>query len=115
MFVGSTSIPEPPNQTEYLNELERHLEKRHSGPTPFISVSQYLMRVIIHAYRLEREKGRQITDWSIAVIGLSQVKPSVKEVKTLAAGYNARRAFGEWVGECLISADYVLPPLSLTS
>ena len=113
--MGSTSIPEPPNQTEYLSELERHLEKRHSGPTPFISVSQYLMRVIIHAYRLEREKGRQITDWNIAVINLSRVEPSAKEVKTLAAGYNARRAFGEWVGESLIFADYVVAPMSLTS
>ncbi|KAL8919446.1 MAG: hypothetical protein Q9172_004962 [Xanthocarpia lactea] len=113
MFVGSTSIPGPPNQTEYLNELERHLAPRHSGPTPFISVSQYLMRVIIHAYRLEREKGRQITDWNIAVINLSQVKPSVKEVQTLAAGYNAQRAFGEWVVYGSIPASNVLSVIPL--
>ncbi|KAL8857921.1 MAG: hypothetical protein Q9178_005540 [Gyalolechia marmorata] len=113
MFVGSTSIPEPPNQTEYLYELERHLAPRHSGPTPFISVSQYLMRVIIHAYRLEREKGRQITGWSIAVVNLSRLEPSAKEVKTLAAGYNARRAFGEWVVYGSIPASNVLSVMPL--
>ena len=86
----------------YLSELKRHLEKYHSGPTPFISVSPYLMRVIMHACRKdrelrEREKGEG--EWMVAVIALEKVKGDVREVRGLQAGWNAVRAWGEWVGE----------------
>ncbi|KAI4252832.1 MAG: hypothetical protein L6R42_007817, partial [Xanthoria sp. 1 TBL-2021] len=107
MFVNSTSIPDPPTEKEYLAELHRHLEKHHSGPTPFISVSPYLMRVIIHAYRRDREEGQR-TDWSVAVIALSKVTSDVKAVWELNAGFNATMAFGEWVVHGCIPASNVL-------
>lgn len=101
-FVNSSSLAipeEPPAETEYIQELWRHLEKHHSGPTPFISVSPYLMRVVMHAFRRDRELGQR-TEWSVAVIALSKVRADVKAVWGVgAAGWNARRAFGEWVGE----------------
>lgn len=56
------------------------------------------MRVIIHAYRRDREKGHK-TDWSVAVIALSKVSSDIKAVWELNAGFNATMAFGEWVGE----------------
>ncbi|KAI4273787.1 MAG: hypothetical protein L6R38_006249 [Xanthoria sp. 2 TBL-2021] len=107
LFVNSTSIPDPPTEKEYLAELRRHLEKHHSGPTPFISVSPYLMRVIIHAYRRDREKGHK-TDWSVAVIALSKVSSDIKAVWELNAGFNATMAFGEWVVHGCIPASNVL-------
>lgn len=109
MFVNSILIPDPPIEKEYLAELYRHLEKHHSGPTPFITVSPYLMRVIIHAYRRDREKGLK-PDWSVAVIALPKVTSDVRAVWELNAGFNARMAFGEWVGEfCVLpSLDYTI-------
>ena len=100
---SSLAIPdEPPAEPEYIQELWRHLEKQHSGPTSFISVSPYLMRVVMHAFRRDRELGQR-TEWSVAVIALSKVRRAdVRAVwggGAAAAGWNARRAFGEWVGE----------------
>ncbi|KAI4212578.1 MAG: hypothetical protein LQ349_009344 [Xanthoria aureola] len=108
-FVHSSSIPdEPPAEPEYIQELWRHLEKQHSGPTPFISVSPYLMRVVMHAFRRDRELGQR-TEWSVAVIALSKVRADVKAVWGVgAAGWNARRAFGEWVVHGHIPASNVL-------
>ncbi|KAL8767326.1 MAG: hypothetical protein Q9209_006164 [Squamulea sp. 1 TL-2023] len=95
-FINCVPQHDPPENSVYLKELWRHLEKHHSGPTPFISVSQHLMRVIIHAYRRDRDNHEK-TAWNVAVINLSRVTSSVRPVWKLAAGRNARMAFGEWV------------------
>ncbi|KAL8851147.1 MAG: hypothetical protein Q9221_003950 [Calogaya cf. arnoldii] len=115
MFINSISIPDSPDEKEYLNELWRHLEKYHSGPTPFISVSPYLMRVIMHAYRRDREFGEEgKSEWSVAVIALSKVTSSVKAVweldwqKREGNNINGKMAFGEWVVHGSISASNVL-------
>lgn len=95
------SIPEtPPAEDIYIQELWRHLEKQHSGPTPFISLSPFLMRVVMHAFRRDCENGQR-TEWSVAVIALGKVRRAdVRAVWGLsAAGWNARKAFGEWVGK----------------
>ncbi|KAL8646828.1 MAG: hypothetical protein Q9226_006694 [Calogaya cf. arnoldii] len=119
-FVNSISIPDPPNEKEYLYELWRHLEKYHSGPTPFISVSPYLMRVIMHAYRRDRELGEEKSEWNVAVIALSKVTSSVKAVWELdwefidKNGYNGKRAFGEWVVHGSIPASNVLSIIPLS-
>ncbi|KAL8997935.1 MAG: hypothetical protein Q9169_002928 [Polycauliona sp. 2 TL-2023] len=109
-------IPRPPPEAEYLQELERHLHKIPSGPTPFISVSPYLMRVIRHPYR-GRGQGQgcqEEGDWKIAVIALSKVRESdVKAVWTLDAGFNARRAWGEWVVHGSIPPTAILTILPL--
>ncbi|KAL8778274.1 MAG: hypothetical protein Q9213_007494 [Squamulea squamosa] len=106
-FVDCVPQHDPPEDSVYLKELWRHLEKHHSGPTPFISVSQHLMRVIIHAYRRDRENHEK-TAWSIAVINLSKVTSSVRPVWKVPAGRNARMAFGEWVVYGSIPAANVL-------
>lgn len=60
----------------------------------------------MHAYRRDRELGQR-TEWSVAVIALSKVRADVKAVWGLgAAGWNARRAFGEWVGEFLFPIPF---------
>ncbi|KAL9015618.1 MAG: hypothetical protein Q9180_008852, partial [Flavoplaca navasiana] len=112
LFINTVCIPPTTSEEIYLSELKRHLEKYHSGPTPFISVSPYLMRVIMHACRKDRElregekgeKGekrreRENGEWSVAVIALRKVKGDVRAVRGLQAGWNAVRAWGEWVGE----------------
>lgn len=92
-------IVDVPSDSRYLEELERHLAKVHNGVTPFISVSQNLLRVIHHVVRLNRtRKTGQIANWKVAVINLSKVPGSVRAVWNLDAGKNSRQAFGEWVG-----------------
>ncbi|KAL9626343.1 MAG: hypothetical protein Q9204_007382 [Flavoplaca sp. TL-2023a] len=120
LFTNTVCIPPIPSEEIYLSELKRHLEKYHSGPTPFISVSPYLMRVIMHACRKDRElreseeweKGKG--EWSVAVIALSKVKGDVREVRGLQAGWNAVRAWGEWVVYGEIPAENVLCVIPLS-
>ncbi|KAL9602454.1 MAG: hypothetical protein Q9219_001879 [cf. Caloplaca sp. 3 TL-2023] len=92
-----SAIPKPPEEDLYLKELERHLERYHTGTTPFISLSHKLLRVILLALRRSRtQNDNKATDWKIAVIKLSSLS-SARPVWTLNAGRNARRAHGEWV------------------
>lgn len=63
----------------------------------------------MHAFRRDRELGQR-TEWSVAVIALGKVRRAdVRAVWGVgaAAGWNARRAFGEWVGEFSFLSYYV--------
>ncbi|KAL8937363.1 MAG: hypothetical protein Q9211_003725 [Gyalolechia sp. 1 TL-2023] len=123
-FVGLdlTTLPAPPDKQLYLRDLERHLGRKHSGATPFISVSQNLLRVFVHALRRSRQAGKEgKTAWNIAVVNLSRISSSVKAVWDLDAGVHSRRAFGEWVVYgaipssnvlCVVSVDKLLHLLS---
>ncbi|KAL8869737.1 MAG: hypothetical protein Q9198_007809 [Flavoplaca austrocitrina] len=72
--------------------------------------------------REESEKGEG--EWSVAVIALKKVKGDVREVRGLQAGWNAVRAWGEWVvyGEippenilCVIPLSHLLAVMSSTT
>lgn len=94
-------IPQfPVDEQSYLLDLERHLGRKHQGYTPFVSVSQNLLRVFHHALRCNRnaEKGES-QNWNLAVIQLSGVPSLTRAVWDLDAGEHSSRAFGEWVGE----------------
>lgn len=98
--VDPANIPRPLDEDLYLQDLERHLGRSHRGATPFISVSQNLLRVLVHAIRHSRQAGKKSkTGWSIAVISLSRISSSVRAVWDLDAGIHSRWAFGEWVGK----------------
>ncbi|KAL8941152.1 MAG: hypothetical protein Q9216_002417 [Gyalolechia sp. 2 TL-2023] len=98
-FVGIdiTMIPAPSSEEKYLEDLERHLGRKHSGATPFISVCQNLLRVLVHALRRGQAIKEGKTEWNIAVISLSRISSSVRAVWDLDAGIHSRWAFGEWV------------------
>ncbi len=90
----------PANEVEYLKDLERHLARKHSGSTPFISTSETFLRVIHHVLRRCREaKKGTSTDWKIAVINLARVPSLVRPVWKLKAGVHARHSLGEWAGK----------------
>ena len=98
--TGISAIPDPPTEEIYLRELERHLRKYHDGATPFISVSQKLLRMFTLALRRCREAGdTDLSDWKVAVISLSKVPSLVRAVWDLDAGFNAKWSHGEWVGK----------------
>ncbi|KAI4175965.1 MAG: hypothetical protein LQ343_001247 [Gyalolechia ehrenbergii] len=107
-------IPGPPDEDIYLRDLERHLGRKHSGATPLISVSQNLLRVLVHALRRSRQAGKEgKNEWSIAVISLSRISSSIRAVWNLDAGVHSRRAFGEWVVYGAIPSSNVLCVLSV--
>ncbi|KAL8837032.1 MAG: hypothetical protein Q9170_002686 [Blastenia crenularia] len=110
-FVGKT-LPRTPDflsEASYLQELERHLARDHSGVTPFISVSQNLLRVLTLVFRRCREEQQaKVSDWNIAVINLSRLQTTVRAVWTLDAGIHSRLSFGEWVAYGAIPSSCVL-------
>lgn len=89
----------PVDEHNYLFDLERHLGRQHQGHTPFISVSETLLRVLYHALRRIRSNHGEPKDWKLAVIQLAAVPSLVKAVWDLDAGEHAPRARGEWVGK----------------
>ena len=56
----------------------------------------------MHAFRRDRELGQR-TEWSVAVIALSKVRRA-----DVRAVWNARKAFGEWVGEFFFLQSYAV-------
>lgn len=112
--IDPANIPGPPGEDIYLQDLERHLGRNHRGATPFISVSQNLLRVIVHAIRRSRQARREgNTDWNVAVINFSRISYSARAVWVLDVGIHSRRAFGEWVVYGAIPSTSVLCVLSL--
>ncbi|KAL8762495.1 MAG: hypothetical protein Q9184_001530, partial [Pyrenodesmia sp. 2 TL-2023] len=104
----------PTNEVEYLNDLERHLARVHSGYTPFISTSQTLLRVIHLVLRRCREAKEGIsTDWKIGVINLSKVSSLTRPVWKLKAGEHARHSLGEWAVYGTIPSSQVLSVLTI--
>ncbi|KAL8730843.1 MAG: hypothetical protein Q9166_003770 [cf. Caloplaca sp. 2 TL-2023] len=112
MGLEATAISAIASETFYLQEVKRHLAPQPTGHTPFISVSQHLLRVIIHALGRIR-KDRRSTNWKVAVINLSKVTSSVRAAWKLDAGFNARLAFGEWIVYGSIPASNVLSVITL--
>ncbi|KAL8638040.1 MAG: hypothetical protein Q9228_004767 [Teloschistes exilis] len=99
-FVGKTTIPMLPTESQYFRELERHLAREHSGDTPLVSKYQNLMRVIHHAIRRDQKVANsRDSEWKIATINLSQFPGSVQGVWHLNTGEHSSKAFGEWVGK----------------
>ncbi|KAL8964960.1 MAG: hypothetical protein Q9183_004115 [Haloplaca sp. 2 TL-2023] len=126
-FLGAAVSLATPDASSYLQQLERHLAWYHRGVTPFVSVSQNLLRVLRHTTR--GNKGKNVepdesNDWQVALIDLSKVTGSVRAVwetdmdvdldGIVNADYqrdfrkNVRRAFGEWIVWGGIPASAVL-------
>ncbi|KAL8702794.1 MAG: hypothetical protein Q9201_004034 [Fulgogasparrea decipioides] len=113
-FIDATSIQGISNERFYLDELERHLARQCSGSTPFISVSQDLLRVIHHTVRRTRDSDNdQPMGWKVAVINLSRVPGSVRAVWDLDAGPESGKAFHEWVVWGSIPSSNILNVLSI--
>ncbi|KAL8736936.1 MAG: hypothetical protein Q9181_002184 [Wetmoreana brouardii] len=113
-FVDVTNIPDVASGSIYLEELERHLARQHTGCTPFVSVSQNILRVIHHALRRNRDSNNgDVGKWKVGVIILSKVPGSVRAVWDLDAGEHSRKAFGEWVVWGSITSSNVLSVLSM--
>ncbi|KAL9049590.1 MAG: hypothetical protein Q9206_005447 [Seirophora lacunosa] len=103
----------PVDEHNYLFDLERHLGREHQGHTPFISVSETLLRVLHHALRRIRSNHGEPKDWKLAVIQLAAVPSLVKAVWDLDAGEHAPRARGEWVVYGAIPSSQVLAVLPM--
>ncbi|KAL8691687.1 MAG: hypothetical protein Q9218_003143 [Villophora microphyllina] len=124
-FVSGAMKPSTPGETQYIGELERHLARQHSGPTPFVSVCQNLMRVIHHTIRRDRfATAGQTSTWKLAIISLANMPGSVRAVWDLDAGEHSRKAYGEWVvwGNIpsanvlgIVSMDDILSTIAQTS
>ncbi|KAL8714595.1 MAG: hypothetical protein Q9220_001543 [cf. Caloplaca sp. 1 TL-2023] len=107
-------IPTVIDETSYNLELARHLHPIQSGPTPFISISQRLMRVITHAYRCSQLEKINVEEWEIAVINLSTIASNAKAVWEISAVRSAWKAYGEWVVYGAIPAANVLHVLPMS-
>ncbi|KAL9008774.1 MAG: hypothetical protein Q9173_006132 [Seirophora scorigena] len=103
----------PVDEDNYLFDLERHLGREHQGYTPFISVSETLLRVFHHALRCIRLNYSEPKDWKLAVIQLAAVPSLVKAVWDLEAGEHAPKSRGEWVVYGAIPSSQVLTVLPM--
>ena len=122
MFVDERVAPENLSELDYLEELERHLAWEPRGVTPFVSVSQNLLRVLRHTVRGKFSQFARARDWRVALIDLPKVTGSVRAVwetdlKVDLHGVisdefqkdfreNVSRAFGEWIGKLLKHAGF---------
>ncbi|KAL9018722.1 MAG: hypothetical protein Q9185_003952 [Variospora sp. 1 TL-2023] len=100
-FIHDSTLPAqyPIDEKNYLRDLERHLGRDHQGYTPFVSVSEKLLRVFHHALRRTRSSQGEPTEWKLAVIQLSAVPSLVRAVWDLEAGEHAPKSKGEWSTE----------------
>ncbi|KAL8948798.1 MAG: hypothetical protein Q9222_005043 [Ikaeria aurantiellina] len=111
--IERKDVPVMIDEDQYLHELERHLDPVHSGPTPFISMSQHLLRVLTRAFRCSKMYPTGLSAWKVAIIKLSSASSTARAVWKLNAGKHARKAYGEWVALGVVPASDILHIVSI--